>query len=76
MARKIKCHSDDAFRNERVKRGKPRKQETQIMVGEPGRRESRIVYGTELSVDKCLSPSNRNRIWLIKYYFDYKGERI
>lgn len=31
----IKCHSDDTFGNERVKRGKPHKQETQIMVGEP-----------------------------------------
>ena len=45
MARKIKCHSDDAFRNERVKRGKPRKQETQIMVGEPDRREQELSMG-------------------------------
>lgn len=39
MAMSVKCRSDDAFRNERVKRGKLRKQETQIMVGEPNRRE-------------------------------------
>lgn len=42
----LKCRSDDAFRNERVKRGKPRKQETQILVGEPNKREIRISYGT------------------------------
>jgi len=29
-----------------VKRGKLRKQATQIMVGEPNRRELRIFYGT------------------------------
>ena len=69
----IKCRSDDAFRNKRVKRGKPRKQETQILVGEPNRREKRISYGIDYSIDRCLSPFLRNRIWLIKYYFVVMG---
>lgn len=30
----VKCRSDDAFGNKRVKRGKPRERETQILVGE------------------------------------------
>ncbi len=70
----IKCRSDETFRNKRVKRGKLRKQETQILVGEPNRKEQRISYGT-VKVDRCLSPRNRNRIWLIKYYFFVYKER-
>ena len=34
MVYSLRCHSDDIFRNKKVKRGKPRKLETQIMVGE------------------------------------------
>jgi len=30
----IKCHRDESFSNRRMKRGKPHKQETQILVGE------------------------------------------
>ena len=37
----IKCHRNDAFGNERMKRGKPHKLETQIMVGESPRPNSR-----------------------------------
>ena len=33
MELSIKCHSDDTFRKERVKRGKPRERETQIWQG-------------------------------------------
>lgn len=76
MAKKIKCHSDESFGNKRVKRGKPRKQETQIMVGEPGSENYELRLGLIYSVDKCLPSSNRYRIWLIKYYFDYKGEKV
>ena len=27
--------------------------------------------GLLLAIDKCLPPRNRNRTWLIKYYFVY-----
>jgi len=30
----IKCHRDELFSNKKMKRGKPHKQETQILVGE------------------------------------------
>ena len=39
------------------------------LVGEPNKREQRIFYGIASAIDKCLSPRNRNRTWLIKYYF-------
>jgi hypothetical protein len=44
MAKSIKCHSDDALRNKGVKRGKLRKQETQIMVGEPNEKEMNFSW--------------------------------
>ena len=43
--KKIKCRSDESFGNKRVKRGKPRKQETQIMVGELGWWEFELPLG-------------------------------
>ena len=38
-----------------VERGKPHERETQIMVGEPNKKEFRIFYGIDNSIDKCLS---------------------
>ena len=52
-----------------MERGKPREWETQILVGEPNKEELRISYGIANAIDKCLSPRNRNRTWLIKYYY-------
>lgn len=42
-----------------MKRGKPHKQETQILVEESKRLESEQTFGTEQSVDRCLSLSLR-----------------
>ena len=39
----------------RVKRGKPRKRETQIMVGELSK-ENKNLRMDSVAIDKCLSP--------------------
>lgn len=41
------------------------------MVGELGRENNESRTGLQFAIDKCLSPRNRNRTWLIKYYFFY-----
>ena len=52
----IKCHSDDALLKEREwNDGKPRKRETQIMVGEPLLGNWTDVED-DIVIDKCLPP--------------------
>ena len=51
----IKCRSDDAFGNKRVKRGKPREREIQNWQESPNE-GNRTELGTGQPVDKCLSP--------------------
>ena len=65
----IKCHSDESFlKRKEWNVGKPRKRETQNMVGE-------LLLGKwtdvedDIVIDKCLPPSNRYRTWLIKNYY-------
>lgn len=59
-----------------MKRGKPHKQETQILVGELKERK-RTLDRIEQSIDKCLSPRNRNRTWLMNdYFFNKRGVHL
>lgn len=46
-----------SLETEKMKRGKPHKQETQILVEESRKLESEQFSGTEQSVDRCLSLS-------------------
>jgi len=42
----------------RVKRGKPHKRETQIMVGEPFLRKNESIRWMANAIDKCLPPDS------------------
>ena len=39
-----KCQSDEVLRNKKVERGKPRKRETQILVGEPNKMKMNVLW--------------------------------
>jgi len=58
---------------EEVEHSKPRERETQIMVGEPIKEEMNSLR--DRKIDKCLSPSNRYRTWLININFFYLESR-
>ena len=58
----------------RMKRGKPHKRETQILVGESSK-ENQIQGRMTYVIDKYLPPRNRYRTWLIKYYYFYLYKR-